>query len=113
MYYGKIAVEDVNIFYRESGTANKPTMVLFHGFPSSSHMFRDLIPRLEDNFHLIAPDYPGFGQSDMPSREKFTYTFDNLANVIEKFLERIKVDKFFMYVFDISAGPPSGSGPKC
>lgn len=103
MYYGKIAVEDVNIFYRESGTANKPTMVLFHGFPSSSHMFRDLIPRLEDNFHLIAPDYPGFGQSDMPSREKFTYTFDNLANVIEKFLERIKVDKFFMYVFDYGA----------
>lgn len=103
MHYGKIAVEDVNIFYRESGTANKPTMVLFHGFPSSSHMFRDLIPRLEDNFHLIAPDYPGFGQSDMPSREKFTYTFDNLANVTEKFLERLGVKKFFMYVFDYGA----------
>ena len=66
-------------------------------------MFRDLIPRLEENFHLIAPDYPGFGQSDMPSRENFAYTFNNLANIIEKFLNQLGVDKFFMYVFDYGA----------
>lgn len=101
--YRKIDVDGLKIFYRESGAVDKPTMILFHGFPSSSHMFRDLIPRLEENFHLIAPDYPGFGQSDMPPRENFAYTFDNLANVIEKFLERLEVDKFFMYVFDYGA----------
>lgn len=101
--YKKLDVDGVKIFYREAGTLDKPTMILFHGFPSSSHMFRDLIPRLEKNFHLIAPDYPGFGQSDMPSRENFAYTFDNLAAVMEKFLERLGVDKFFMYVFDYGA----------
>ena len=101
--YRKIDVDGVKIFYREAGALDKPTMILFHGFPSSSHMFRDLIPRLEENFHLIAPDYPGFGQSDMPSREKFAYTFDNLANVIEKFISRLGIDKFFMYVFDYGA----------
>ncbi len=93
----------MKIFYRESGTVDKPTMILFHGFPSSSHMFRDLIPLLEDDFHLIAPDYPGFGQSDIPSRENFAYTFDNLANVIEKFINQLGIDKFFMYVFDYGA----------
>ena len=101
--YKKLDVDGVKIFYREAGTIDKPTMILFHGFPSSSHMFRDLIPRLEQNFHLIAPDYPGFGQSDMPPREKFSYNFDNLAAVIEKFLERLGVEKFFMYVFDYGA----------
>lgn len=103
MVYKKIDVDGVKIFYREAGTDDKLTMILFHGFPSSSHMFRDLILLLEENFHLIAPDYPGFGQSDMPPRENFAYTFDNMANVIEKFLERLGVDKFFMYVFDYGA----------
>ena len=101
--YKKIAIDGVKIFYREAGALDKPTMILFHGFPSSSHMFRDLIPMLKENFHLIAPDYPGFEQSDMPSRENFAYTFDNLANVMEKFLNRLGVDKFFMYVFDYGA----------
>lgn len=103
MIYKKIAVDGMKIFYREAGSPDKPTMILFHGFPSASHMFRDLIPQLEDNFHLIAPDYPSFGQSDMPPRDKFTYTFDNLASVMEKFLKQIGVDKFFMYVFDYGA----------
>lgn len=103
MIYKKIAIDDVKIFYRESGSIDKPNMILFHGFPSSSHMFRDLIPRLKENFHLIAPDYPGFGQSDMPSREKFAYTFDNLANLVDKFIDRLGIDKFFMYVFDYGA----------
>ncbi len=101
--YKKLDVDGVKIFYREAGAVDKPTMILFHGFPSSSHMFRDLIPMLEDKFHLIAPDYPGFGQSDMPPRENFSYTFDNLAAVIEKFLARLGVEKFFMYVFDYGA----------
>ena len=101
--YRKIDVDGVKIFYRESGAVDKPTLILFHGFPSSSHMFRDLIPMLEDKFHLIAPDYPGFGQSDMPPREEFAYTFDNLANVMDKFLERLWRGKFFMYVFDYGA----------
>lgn len=103
MIYKKIEVDGVKIFYREAGAVDKPTMILFHGFPSASHMFRDLIPRLEENFHLIAPDYPGFGQSDIPPRENFAYTFDNLANVMENFLKRLGVGKFFMYVFDYGA----------
>ena len=103
MIYRKIDVGGVKIFYREAGAVDKPTMILFHGFPSSSHMFRELIPRLEEDFHLIAPDYLGFGQSDMPSRETFAYTFDNLADVMEKFLECLGVEKFFMYVFDYGA----------
>lgn len=103
MFYRKIDVDGVKIFYREAGAVDKPTMILFHGFPSASHMFRDLIPRLEEDFHLISPDYPGFGQSDMPNRETFAYTFDNLADVMEKFLERLGVEKFFMYVFDYGA----------
>lgn len=103
IFYKNVEVYGVKIFYREAGEKNNPTMILFHGFPSSSHMFRDLIPMLEKNFYLIAPDYPGFGQSDIPSREKFSYTFDNLAKIIEKFLEKIGVEKFFMYVFDYGA----------
>ena len=103
MIYRKIDVDGVKIFYREAGAVDRPTMILFHGFPSASHMFRDLIPRLEEDFHLIAPDYPGFGQSDMPSRETFAYTFDNLADIMEKFLECLGVEKFFMYVFDYGA----------
>lgn len=103
MFYKNLEVDGVKIFYRESGMLEKPAMILFHGFPSSSHMFRDLIPRLEKNFRLIAPDYPGFGQSDIPPREKFSYTFDNIAAVMEKFIERLGVEKFFMYVFDYGA----------
>ena len=77
--------------------------MLFHGFPSASHMFRDLMPMLEDSFHLIAPDYPGFGQSESPSREEFAYTFDHLAEVMDGFLTAVGVDRFYMYVFDYGA----------
>ena len=103
MKFKNVDVNGVNIFYRECGDAQLPTMVLFHGFPSASHMFRDLMPMLEDRFHLIAPDYPGFGQSESPSREDFPYTFDNLAEVMGSFLERLGIDKFYMYVFDYGA----------
>lgn len=78
-------------------------MILFHGFPSASHMFRDLMPKLEGKFHLIAPDYPGFGQSESPARDTFAYTFDHLAEVMDAFLEEIRIDRFYMYVFDYGA----------
>lgn len=103
MKYRKTDVNGVNIFYRECGSTEKPTMVLFHGFPSASHMFRNLMPMLEDKFHLIAPDYPGFGQSDSPARNMFDYTFDHLTEVMDAFLEELKIDKFYMYVFDYGA----------
>lgn len=101
--YRKIEVEGVNIFYREAGNADKPNLILFHGFPSASHMFRELIPKLENDFHIIAMDYPGFGQSDMPPREKFKYTFDNIADVIGKFIQKVGAKNFYMYVFDYGA----------
>ena len=103
MRYNKINVNGLEIFYRECGSNDKPTMILFHGFPSASHMFRDLMPMLEDKFHLIAPDYPGFGQSESPARENFAYTFDHLAEVMDAFIKAVGVDKFFMYVFDYGA----------
>lgn len=99
-------VNGVKVFYREAGRSNAPKLLLLHGFPSSSHMFRDLIPLLAERFHIVAPDLPGFGQSDMPARSVFAYTFDNIANVIEGFTEQIGFDRFAMYVFDY--GAPTG-----
>lgn len=96
-------LDQLNIFYRESGDSQKPTMILFHGFPSASHMFRDLMPLLENNFHLIAPDYPGFGQSSMPDHEHFTYTFNHIADIMTDFIEKLGLKKFYMYVFDYGA----------
>lgn len=84
--YDTIRIDNLNIFYRETRETGLPHLVLLHGFPSSSHMFRDLIPMLEGDFHVIAPDYPGFGQSDMPDRTKCSYTFDRIADVMDKFL---------------------------
>ena len=103
MRYKTVDVNGLRVFYRECGAADKPVMVLFHGFPSASHMFRDLMPMLEDKFHLIAPDYPGFGQSESPSRDQFEYTFDHLAEVVDTFLEKLNIDRFYMYVFDYGA----------
>jgi pimeloyl-ACP methyl ester carboxylesterase len=104
--YRSANVDGLKIFYREAGAADAPALLLLHGFPSSSHMFRDLIPLLADRFHIIAPDLPGFGQSDMPARGKFAYTFDHLADVIDRFTEVIGLDRFAMYVFDY--GAPTG-----
>lgn len=103
MQYKKKEIDGINIFYRETGQADKPTLVLFHGFPSASHMFRDLIPMLAEDFHIIAPDYPGFGQSDSPDRAQFSYTFDHITDIMEKFLDHVGVDRFYMYVFDYGA----------
>ena len=94
------------VFYREAGPVDAPKLLLLHGFPSASHMFRDLIPLLADRFHIAAPDLPGFGQSDMPPRETFSYTFDNIADVIDRFTEVIGFDRFAVYVFDY--GAPTG-----
>jgi len=98
-----VDVNGMKVFYREAGKATLPTLLLLHGFPSSSHMFRDLIPRLADRFHVVAPDLPGFGQSAMPSREVFKYTFDSLADVMEGFTRELKLDRFSLYVFDYGA----------
>ena len=104
--YRTADIDGFHIFYREAGAPDAPKLLLLHGFPSASHMFRDLIPLLADRFHVIAPDLPGFGRSDMPSREAFSYTFDNLANVIDQFTEIVGFDKYAVYVFDY--GAPTG-----
>src|SRR5215469_1743583 len=101
--YWKVNVDGVGVFYREAGAKDAPTILLLHGFPTAGHMFRDLIPQLADRFRLVAPDLPGFGQSDMPARSAFTYTFENIANVIERFAEVIGLHRFAMYVFDYGA----------
>lgn len=103
MHFRTVSVDGVDIFYREAGEAGRPVILLLHGFPSAGHMFRDLIPELADDFHVIAPDLPGFGQSAQPSRDTFTYTFANLAKVMARFTEVIGLDRFALYVFDYGA----------
>src|SRR6476646_5302173 len=101
--FRKVDVDGITVFYREAGPKDAPTILLLHGFPTASHMFRDLIPQLADRFRLIAPDLPGFGQSDMPTRSAFIYTFENIANVIDRFTELLGLHHFAIYVFDYGA----------
>jgi len=104
--YGSIAVDGLNIAYREAGSPGAPKLVLLHGFPSSSHQYRDLVRALADRFHVIAPDYPGFGLSDAPDPSEFAYTFDNLARIIGSFLSAKGFDRYGLFVQDY--GGPVG-----
>jgi len=104
--YHTTTVQGLNIFYREAGPANAPTIVLLHGFPSSSHMYRNLIPQLATKYHVIAPDYPGYGYSDAPSAASFDYTFDHLASIIDALLDQKGITRYSIYIQDY--GSPVG-----
>lgn len=101
--YKTVKVEGLDIFYRETGTPDKPSLLLLHGFPSSSHMFRDLLTALGTRYHLIAPDYPGFGNSSMPTVNQFEYSFDHLARIMDEFISSIHLNKFSLYMMDYGA----------
>jgi pimeloyl-ACP methyl ester carboxylesterase len=101
--YKTVKVGDLDIFYREAGRPDAPTLLLLHGFPTSSQMFRNLIPALADRYHLVAPDYPGYGHSSMPARDKFAYTFDNVAAVMDAFTEKVGLTTYALYVQDYGA----------
>jgi pimeloyl-ACP methyl ester carboxylesterase len=100
--YRTAGVDGVTVFYREAGASGAPTLVLLHGFPSASHMFRELIPLIAGRFHIVAPDLPGFGKSDMPAPGDFDYTFEHIT-VIDRFTEVLGLDRFALYVFDYGA----------
>jgi len=106
IHYRTVTVDGLDIFYREAGSPDLPSILLLHGFPTSSHMFRDLIPLLADRFHLIAPDYPGFGYSSAPPPKQFRYTFDRLADVMQRFTDAVALNRYALYVQDF--GGPVG-----
>ncbi len=102
-HYRTVTVGDIKVFYREAGDPKKPVLLLLHGFPTSSHMFRNLIPLLADRYHVIAPDYPGFGFSDAPDRTQFKYTFEHLTEVMDGFTQAVGLKRYTMYIFDYGA----------
>lgn len=103
VYHRTVKIDGLDIFYREAGPIDAPTILLLHGFPTSSHMFRDLIPMLADKYHVVAPDYPGYGNSSMPSIDDYNYTFDKLSGVVEKFTEELSLKKYSLYLMDYGA----------
>lgn len=103
IHYRNIKVNDLNLFYREAGPADAPTILLLHGYPTSSHMFRNLIPILSKKYHVIAPDLPGFGYSDAPDHTQFSYTFDNLAETVQAFVDKLEMKRYAVYIFDYGA----------
>ncbi len=114
MRHRTVTVNGLDIFYREAGPVGAPTLVLLHGFPSASHQYAPLMARLADRVHVVAPDYPGFGHSSAPASShtggSFVYTFDHLAEITDAFLDAIKVDRFFVYVFDFKMATPTRQG---
>lgn len=102
-HYRSVSIDGLNVFYREAGDTSRPTLLLLHGFPTSSLMFRELIPQLADRYHVVAPDLPGFGFSDMPDRREFSYTFENLTRVIDGFTATLGLSRYALYVFDYGA----------
>ena len=103
IHYKTVRIDGVNVFYREAGPADAPVLLLLHGFPTSSHMFRNLIPLLADRYRVIAPDYPGYGQSDAPKHTEFAYTFAHLANIVDRFTVALGASKYSLYVMDYGA----------
>jgi pimeloyl-ACP methyl ester carboxylesterase len=103
VHYKTARINALDIFYREAGPPDAPALLLLHGFPTSSNMFRNLVPRLATSFHVIAPDFPGFGQSSMPERGRFAYTFENLANVVDALVGQLGLSRFSLYVMDYGA----------
>lgn len=106
IHYHKLDLGELHIFYREAGSQEAPTVLLLHGYPTSSHMFRELIPMLSQDYHVIAPDLPGYGYTDAPPREMFDYTFGNLTRAMQLFIDELNLKRFAMYVFDF--GAPTG-----
>lgn len=103
VYYRTVQIDGLDIFYREAGKRENPTVLLLHGFPTSSHMYRDLIPALSKNYHVVAPDYPGYGNSSMPSVDEFEYSFDNMAMLIEAFTHKLELTSYSIYLMDYGA----------
>jgi pimeloyl-ACP methyl ester carboxylesterase len=103
VHYKTVRVNEQDVFYREAGPESAPTILLLHGFPTSSNMFRNLIPLLAKSFHVLAPDYPGFGLSSMPDHKSFAYTFENLTNIVEGFVKALNLKKYSLYVMDYGA----------
>ena len=101
--YRNANVNGINIFYREAGATDAPVIVLLHGYSTSSHLFRNLMPVLSEQYHVIAPDMPGFGYSDTPNHQSFQYTFDNLAMYMQEFISQLGLKRFALYVFDFGA----------
>src|SRR5260370_10813496 len=103
VHYGTTKIDNLDVLYRDAGPKDAPVILLLHGFPTSSNMFRNLIPRLSQSFRVIAPDYPGFGMSSMPDHKEFAYTFENLMNVVDGLIDHLGLKKYSMYVMDYGA----------
>lgn len=103
VYHRTVEIEGQTVFYREAGSKDSPTVLLLHGFPTSSHMFRNLIPELADSYHVIAPDYPGYGQSSMPTVDEFDYTFDHMAEIVDQLTTKLDLDQYSLYLMDYGA----------
>ncbi|MGQ7889277.1 alpha/beta fold hydrolase [Paenibacillus sp. WC2504] len=101
--YHSLEIDGLQVFYRKAGNPNNPVILLLHGFPSAGHMFRELMPVLENEYYLIAPDYPGFGNSSSPGRDNFQYTFEQITNIMEAFISQLGITKYALYVFDYGA----------